>query len=68
MAKVEKLIITCLAVILILSTSFSYNSVFAQTKGPRTEDLIIKFYSDIKDAYRALKNGSIDIIGYELTS
>ena len=38
-----------------------------QTKGPRTEDLIIKFYPTLKQAYRALKNGSIDILAYELT-
>jgi len=68
LAKVEKLIITCLAVILILSTSYSHDPVFAQTQGPRTEDLIIKFYPNIEQAYNALKNGSIDIIGYELTS
>jgi len=68
LAKAEKLIIVCLAVILILSTSFSQYSVFAQTKGPRTEDLTIKFYPNIDEAYQALKDGSIDILGYEIGS
>jgi len=68
LATVEKLIIACLTVILILSTSFSQYSVFAQTKGPRTENLIIKFYPNTEEAYAALKNGSIDILAYELTS
>jgi len=67
LARVEKFIITGLTLVLILSTSFSHDSVFAQTKGPRTEDLIIKFYSDIEDAYRALKNGDIDVLGSSLT-
>lgn len=68
MARVVKLIISCLAVILILSTSFSQESVLSKAKGPRTEDLIIKFYPNIEQAYQALKNGSIDILAYELTS
>jgi len=68
LGRVEKLIITGLALVLVFSTSFSQESALAQTKGPRTEDLIIKFYSDIEDAYRALKNGSIDILGYDIGS
>jgi len=68
LGRVEKLIIACLTAILILSTSYSHDFVFAQIKGPRTEDLIIKFYSNIDYAYQALKDGSIDIIGYELPS
>jgi len=67
LAKVEKPLITCLTAILILIMSFSYEPVLAQTNGPREEDLIIKFYSNIEQAYSALKDGSIDIIGYELT-
>jgi len=37
-------------------------------KGARTEDLVIKFYTDVEDAYQALKNDSIDILGYEITA
>jgi len=68
LGKVEKLIIVYLTAILIFSTNFSHDSIFAQTQGPRTEDLIIKFYPNIEQAYAALKNGSIDICAYELTS
>ncbi len=68
MGRFKTLIITGLAFVLVFSTSFSQESVFAQTKGPRTEDLIIKFYSDIEDAYQALKNGNIDIFGYNIGS
>lgn len=67
MGRVETLIIAGLAFVLVFSTSLSQESVYAQTKGPRTEDLIIKFYSDIEDAYGALKRGQIDILRYELT-
>jgi len=65
LGRVEKLIIACLALVLVFSTSFSHDSVFAQTKGSRTEDLIIKFYPNIDEAYQALKNGDIDMLGYE---
>jgi len=37
-------------------------------KGPRTDDLIIRYYGDVESAYAALKAGEIDIVGYEITS
>jgi len=36
--------------------------------GPRTEDLVIRFYADVVAAYAALKAGAIDAVGYEITS
>jgi len=36
--------------------------------GARTDDLIIKFYSDVQAAYAALKAGDVDMVGYELQS
>jgi len=36
-------------------------------KGPRTEDLIIRFYGNVEAAYAALKAGDTDIVGYEIT-
>jgi len=36
-------------------------------RGPRTEDLIIHFYENISRAYDALKDGEIDILGYEIS-
>ena len=35
-------------------------------KGPRTEDLIIKFYEDLEAAYAALKTGDVDMVAHEL--
>jgi hypothetical protein len=67
LVKAKKLIISALALALVLCISFSQYSACAQTKGPRVEDLIIRFYADIEQAYNALKNGSIDIVGYEIT-
>jgi len=68
LGRVEKLIITCLALVLVFSTSFSQESVFAQTKGPRTEDIIIRFYTDVEAAYAALKAGDIDMVAHEILS
>jgi len=34
------------------------------SQGPRTEDLIIDFYSDVVSAYVALKAGNIDLLAY----
>jgi len=68
LGRVEKLIITGLAFVLVFSTSFSQDSVFAQAKGPRTEDLVIQFYANLEEAYGALKSGQIDILRYELTA
>ena len=36
--------------------------------GPRSEDVIIRFYSDVEAAYAALKACDIDAIGYEITA
>ncbi len=68
MVRVERLIIASLPIILILSTSYFHEVSFAQEHGSRTEDLIIKFYPNIEQAYNALKNGSIDIVNYEIPS
>jgi hypothetical protein len=38
----------------------------ALEKGPRTGDLHISFYPNITAAYTALKEGEIDMLGYEL--
>jgi ABC-type transport system substrate-binding protein len=38
----------------------------ALEKGPRTEDLHISFYPNITAVYTALKEGEIDMLGYEL--
>ena len=38
------------------------------TCGPRSDDLIIRFYSNVESAYAALKAGDIDAIGYEITA
>ena len=65
--ETEKLALSVLSLILLIS---SYSSLFpaeAQMKGPRGEDLILRFHSGIEGAYQALKNGSIDILGYEIT-
>ncbi len=67
MVRVEKLIVIWLLIILILTAIYSHEIVFAQTRGPRTEDLVINFYGDIGAAYNALKAGVIDIVGYEIT-
>jgi hypothetical protein len=40
----------------------------AKAVGVRTEDLIIRFYSNVENAYAALKAGDIDAVGYEITS
>lgn len=67
MVRADKLIFTWLPIILILSTIYSHEVAFVQTKDPREEDLIIKFCSNIEAAYVSLKAGDIDIIGYDLT-
>ena len=36
--------------------------------GPRSDDLIIRFYSSVEAAYAALKACDIDAIGYEITA
>ena len=41
-------------------------SIVAASKGPRTEDLIMNFYSDVLAAYSALEMGEIDIVGYNI--
>jgi hypothetical protein len=38
------------------------------TQGPRTEDLVLFYYSDVEAAYAALKADEIDAVGYEITA
>ena len=68
MGRIERLFVILFAVILLFSLSHSHDLVVAQPQGPRTEDLIIRYYPNIEQVYTALKNGSIDICAYELTS
>jgi len=37
-------------------------------KGTRTDDLILYYYANVESAYAALKAGSIDMVGYEITA
>ncbi|UCD96138.1 MAG: hypothetical protein JSV35_06495 [Candidatus Bathyarchaeota archaeon] len=37
------------------------------TKGPRMDNLLIKYYASVEAAYDALKASEIDVVGYELT-
>lgn len=58
-----------LALLLLVSTLGNTRiPVAGSLKCARTEDLEMKFYSNIEDAYQALKSGSIDILGYEVTA
>ena len=57
--------------IILLTAALGTPSIPLETtleRGSRTEDLIIKFYPNIDEAYQALKNGDIDMLGYEITS
>jgi hypothetical protein len=67
LVRVEKFVVAWFVVILIFSISYSHEFVFAQTQGPREEDVIVKFYENLDEAYGALKTGQIDILRYELT-
>jgi len=60
-----------LTIILLLSMTLlnmSNHSIFSVTaaKGPRTDDLIIRYYADVEQAYEALKAGEIDIVGCDI--
>ena len=39
-----------------------------QRKGPRTEELVMKYYNNVTEAYAALKVGEIDILPYRLSA
>lgn len=52
-----------LTLILVLSMLANIPSV-SSVQGPRTEDLIIRFYSDIQSTYSALKADEIDLVAY----
>jgi hypothetical protein len=40
----------------------------AKAAGARSDELIIRFYSDVESAYAALAGEDIDLIGYEITA
>ncbi|TET62499.1 hypothetical protein E3J49_08085 [Candidatus Bathyarchaeota archaeon] len=37
-------------------------------KGPRYDDWIVRYYSDVEAAYAALKAGDVHMVGYEISS
>jgi len=60
--RAEKSILTAsMLVLTLLGVACIPQSSGTVSKGPRTEDLIINFYTDMDDAYNALKTGEIDI-------
>ena len=65
----KKSLFATLAIVmaLLMITAFPIPTNAQAVRGPRTEDLIIRFYSDVEGAYAALKAGEIDMVGYEIT-
>ena len=67
MIRAEKSILTAsMLVLTLLGVACIPQSSGTVSKGPRTEDLIINFYTDMDDAYNALKTGEIDIYGWNI--
>jgi hypothetical protein len=64
--NVKKITAAVLFASFILTIAFPIPSAFA-AKGPRMNDLLIKYYASVEAAYTALKASEIDMIGYELT-
>jgi len=65
--KLKRISVAILFATVLLMMSIPLPSVTA-TKGPRYDDWIIRYYSDVEAAYAALKAGNIDMCGYEITS
>ncbi|UCG37159.1 MAG: hypothetical protein JSV64_02475, partial [Candidatus Bathyarchaeota archaeon] len=59
-------IIRALGISLLILTASTLASIpmVSAAHGPRTEDLIINFYSSVESAYAALKAGSIDLLAH----
>ncbi|MFQ6068229.1 MAG: ABC transporter substrate-binding protein, partial [Candidatus Bathyarchaeia archaeon] len=55
------------ATVLLMMLALPLPSVKAQ-KGPRSDTLIIRYFSDVESAYAALQVGQIDLVGYEITA
>ena len=66
MLRVRKIsIILLFTVVWLTLGAVPIQTVDAQrVKGPRTENLHILFYNNVEEAYQALKNGTVDMVGY----
>lgn len=61
--KIKNAVLLSLFVVLTFSILANIPTVIAPM-GPRTEDLIIRFYSDVPATYAALKVGDIDLMAF----
>jgi ABC-type transport system substrate-binding protein len=65
MIKLENKKASIAILTLILALSITANTRVAQSaKGPRSDDLVFKFYATVDQAYVALKAGEVDLLGY----
>ncbi|MCK4478761.1 hypothetical protein KAU88_09610 [Candidatus Bathyarchaeota archaeon] len=68
LSVISRLTIVLLLSVALLDMSNHPTSSVTAVNGPRTDDLIIRYYTNVEQAYGALKAGLIDIVGCELTA
>ncbi len=57
----------CCLILILISPLIAKSPSASATKGPRMDNLLIKYYPSVEDAYEALKASEIDILGFRLT-